>query len=227
MNTPTINLNLAACGCGLADRAPTYPPTPHQDHCPAKHVELPCPIPRSVTFQVVLGECVCGGHIGRGPPAIIDRRSAACPARPISVTCSISGETWARSEVATDTDERPTLTHDQRFLAAHACNSRWALVKALVMGQMFSPENPKHAPERHAALVRLVAQRDALYAALCKMARHETGLWEGLQEAFEAFPASRELRSRTREPLEAPSAIVLMGYVKRLVEQVGNLEGGT
>lgn len=215
-----INVNLEPCTCGLADRAPTHPPTPHQSHCAAAPVLIPCPIPQRVEFQVALGECVCGGHVGRGPPAIMDRRSATCPARPIKVSCSISGKVWAESEVD-DMECHRGMRHDHVCategldVVLQVARDRWALVKALVLG--FTRVTMGGVSRNHADV--LFAQRDAVFAALAAMARAQQALEATLGdfETVMSGDATACLLGR-RYAQEA-----LARYVKRLVEQVGAL----
>jgi hypothetical protein len=102
----TINVNLKPCSCSAgrlnaARRCGTpspVDPLPCDDDCPGKPILIPCPIPPRVEFKVVLGECI---DAGRRPVSPIPRACAPdgrghhvrCPARPISVSCSISGKT--------------------------------------------------------------------------------------------------------------------------------------
>jgi hypothetical protein len=98
MNTPAINVNVnALCLC----RFPEWG-RPHAQDCPGAPGLIPCPIPRSFTFWVVLGECSgCGLSQSRSRDGFV-RHDTDCPARPIRVSCPISGETWEESEVDDD-----------------------------------------------------------------------------------------------------------------------------
>lgn len=207
--TPSVNVNLRY--------------NPRDPHDGEAQVLIPCPVPRSAPFTVALGRCVCGGHIGRGPPAIIDRRSSTCPARPVRVSCSISGKTWEESEV-TDAERAPYppvyLPEDWETFRA-ACRARWGLVKALVLGYTawdYTMSSALAVPL--ATITAMLAQRDAVYAALADMARAEdaqVAARAALRKALDMSPG-RALAPDLRE-----SAIEMGSYVEHLVEQVGVL----
>ena len=140
--TATINVTPRACNQNCATVFPHPPEGEHWGFCAAaQQVLIPCPIPRSVTFEVALGECtVCPpnregvGHF------------ASCAAYPIRVSCSISGKTWAESEVtearSDQTQWQPPFSDENRRLLA-ACRARWALVKALGAGRRASDYGSK------------------------------------------------------------------------------------
>jgi hypothetical protein len=143
-----------------------------------------------------------------------------CPARPVRVSCSITGETWEASEV-TDVEVYPreTLvmvsTYDvPRILAA--CRARWAGVKALVLGLSTTPAL-SHCQG-------LVAQRDEVYAGLADLAQLERGACNAQQRVEGAFPYHRFHRVGGGDHHAAPpSHARLAAYVDFLVEQVGAL----
>ncbi len=214
---PSINVNLSPCDCERSGN-PWKPAfgKPHAEDCAGFQVLVPLSLEpwRSVTMTVRMGECTCGeaeSHALLGGPR--DQHLSACPARPIRVTCYIGGDTWDNSKPV---DFEVLPSHEDPSLAViDACRALWALVKALVLGH-----SDLSAFITGPTALELLAQRDALYASLTDMARHESGVWAGLQRAFDAFPEGRKLRASNRESLEAPSAIVLAGYVQRLIEQV-------
>lgn len=213
---PTINVNLA-CGCNpivLAAGA-------HAADC--GRILIPCPVPRSVTFEVVLGECVKDPFGCKG-----ERHSTLCPishAHPVKVSCSISGNTWEESEVE-DVEPHPTESpqrseHWRVMLlkvgadTPHLRDARkhWALIKALVLGQP--------GPGRW-DVATLFTQRDAVYAALADMVRAE----EMLAKAWAATPTAIRNHSRVfvsvRTPtMERTSHHLLAAYIEHLIEQVG------
>lgn len=198
--TPTINVNLSQCECRIA-RAAAAARGPASDRhwgtCPAAPILIPCPIPRSVTFEVALE---CKEHGGRCQHAA-----------PIRVTCSISGKTWEESEVTDILD--PGITSADMF---RACRDRWALVKALVLGG-------NHDPESHPYEARvLFNQRDAVFAALAVQARLEVEMLEAQQRTVAAIASPRLTTGETR-PEDRPSAQALAVYVERLVEQISVL----
>jgi hypothetical protein len=137
VNTPAVNVNLAKCDCPDFGRSRGTPYRP----CPAVPVFIPLPLPRSVTFQVVLGECsgactTINDTRGYRREVVHDED---CPARPVKVSCSISGKTWAESEVTDAWPEKNDgflCSTGQTFPTLEAvCRDRWSLVKALVLGQ--------------------------------------------------------------------------------------------
>lgn len=190
------------------------------DHSPARvarcygaPVFIPCPVPRSVTFEVVLTtECLCL----KTPRASGHR--ADCPARPVRVSCSISGRTWEDSAVefveradgeciGPMLDRVDTLVRD-----------RWALIKALVLGS-----NSLHGPITDLPGFKLLAQRDAVFAALADMARAEQDACNAQQRVDEAFPFDRYRRNDPDHRSERPSIGRLAAYVEHLIRSVGGL----
>lgn len=91
MNAPAISVNLSPCDCWKHRE-----PGTHQPSCAAKPVRLPLSIPRSFACTVVRGECsgACTTiNDTRGYRREIVHEED-CPARPVNVSCSISGATW-------------------------------------------------------------------------------------------------------------------------------------
>lgn len=225
---PEINVN-------LEHQCPSWCPKTHDgshdvEHaasCYARPVLIPCPIPRSVTFEVALGECVCPANGGRGaaswnpPPACLP----TCPARPIRVSCSISGETWAESEAENpEVQGREWASGRERLAALAACRERWALVKAVLSGiraaSYFTERSPLFKRRE-----TLFAQRDAVFAALCEMAQAELAAWEAQKNLVGLLPANVPTQSGGHAVLAGrePSAYFLAAYVEHLIEQVGVL----
>jgi hypothetical protein len=223
MNTPAINVNVnALCLC----RFPEWG-RPHAQDCPGAPVLIPCPIPRSVTFWVVLGECSgCGLSQSRSRDGFV-RHDTDCPARPIRASCSISGETWEESEVVAceywTGPGRLVIEVSAAAPAWAASRDRWALVKALVLGHM---RGGSITPPLGPAV--LFEQRDAVYGALATMRRSE----QAAHAAFLALPMDlRQASILTKQcgpvaadPVEGgidlPSAKIFAIYVERLIEQV-------
>lgn len=233
----TVNVNLTLCDCTGNDWKPRPLGSTHADDCSGVPLLIPCPIPPSVTFQVALGECLkaCTANTsGRG--WVLGPRSDTshfapghvygCPGRPVRVSCSISGRTWEASEVMPYI-ERPGSavvtwgSKAEQALALGLCRSRWSLVKALVLGM---PHHSFIDLMTGPMALDLLAERDAVFAALAKMARAEEAAAASQRAVIDSFPAVR-LRSPTHlEPLhERPSADLLESYVEHLIEQVGNL----
>lgn len=218
---PTINVNLTPCNCGLASRTPTYPPTPHQDHCSGKPILIPCRLHESFTCDVVLGECACQNVVAGGM-MVPGAHHVRCPARPVRVSCSISGKTWEQSFPVADWD---MVT--ERFVGAYrpvvwpAITDRWALVKALVTG---GTEHDIPEPLRYYRIVaRWVHQRNEVYAALADMARLEEALHNAAGRSATALRACGARVERKGVPLFAPTEHDLTTYVRRMIEQVGAL----
>lgn len=213
---PTINVNLKSCDC---DAIPD-----HAGWCSSTPVLLPCPIHRSVTFEVRLVECTCGNVVASG----VWMRGAhhpSCPARPVRVSCSISGATWEDSEVVDpdlDVPEIERMRHpmmDSRALSA--CRERWALVKALVLGR--DPAEPEVPVTAAQGLLALFQQRDAVFSALAKRVRSEDAGDEAMAEFFSEVPPSVQVDvGHHIQPRLSEHA--LARYVENLVEQVGVLE---
>jgi hypothetical protein len=213
--TPTVNVNLYTyCGDGI-----------HCRHAGHGSVPIPCPIPRSVTFTVRLGECTCQ-HVReiRGGRHADDR-----PARPIRVACSISGKTWEGSEVdgliephrlafgiaPIDDEVIERLTEIAR--------ERWALVKALLTGGIYTL-SARFPPDAVDAIHRLHMQRDAVYSALADMARAEEAAVAAQHRCDEALGVFPHIGPDHRTlPQERPSAARAAAYVERLIEQVSVL----
>jgi len=214
MTTPRINVNPKPCNCGHAAWLAGHHNgmVKHSDTCSSATLLLRCPLPRSVTFMVRLGECKqvrCIGSARRDGHA----HALDCPAHPVAVSCSISGKTWEESAVIeVDGD----YASGAAFLTAQrACVERWALVKALVLGH-------GDAQWKTEATVRLVEQRDAVYAALADMARAEEAALAAQRLIATHFLQTRE-RVHMSNPEERPSAGYLQAFVERLIEQVGAL----
>jgi hypothetical protein len=122
-DAPTINLNLEYCAmCANGEHEPEQ-----SARCPGKPLPIPCPLPPSVTFRVVVGQCPSCGAARPWPHQPECRTPDSL--KPISVSCSISGETWAESSVV-DIEwfhdmEEPSAEMTARIVAA--CRDRWAL----------------------------------------------------------------------------------------------------
>jgi hypothetical protein len=232
VNTPTINVNLAPCVCGgPLPRLLTEGPDVHPGGCPGAPILIPCPIPRSVTVKVPLGACQCriAGRraliefLGAGdsfPGGINAWHDFDCPARPVKASCSISGSTWEESEVVDvdnphENDGRWGAESGDAFRTAlSACNDRWALFKALVLGHTDLSQwltGPK--------VLELLTQRDTVYAALADMARAEQVAYEAQNAVSMVCGRGVSAYHRTAAH-ERPSAHWLAAYVERLLEQV-------
>lgn len=211
---PTVNVNLAPCDCSWTGET-----RPHDATCRSAPVRVPMPLDafRSVALMVRLGECSgrCTGMLWQSPPI----HGAACPARPIRVSCSIFGKTWEESEVADVEKQGPINAYQlptelERTLALAASRGRWALVKALVTGGRDFGHGPNIMTDREVALV---TQRDAVFSALAKAHRAEDSLIDALEDYEEAMRG---------EPvgihgLKRESHGALERYVGHLVDQVG------
>lgn len=216
---PAINVNLKPC----ADWCPvthTIRHTRHDTHCPGAPVLIPLPIPRSVTFQVALGACECTtGGLDTMP------HDDDCPARPVRVSCSVSGDgTWAESEVD---DVWQNVQNAKGWIvdaedadpsALAIARERWALVKALVL-------NVWPVPSAHAAVVEFIRQRDAVFSALADMARAEDAAVAAQGRLDAVLRPGWHARHRPDSHLpaaglERPSRMGLAAYVERLIEQV-------
>jgi hypothetical protein len=209
--------------------------------CAAAPLLIPLPIDnwRSVTFTVALGACPTHPH-DTGPCEPMPSEPHRCvygehPLRTIKVSCSISGKTWEESEVSEasvvemDSIGRILDAQDNGVtgLAASlvaACRARWALVKALVLGQVAVMGDEATARE----VVRVTHQRNAVYAALAKMARCEREYWDAAKAVYVAFPQAHvssdmQVVDPGDDDGDAPSARWLAAYVEHLIEQIGVL----
>lgn len=212
--TATLNVNLAACDCGGAS-----PSGEHAPDCHGPPVLIPRPIPPSVTFEVVLGECVEALKTAILPSAKsrcgLTSHHERCPARLIRVSCDIGGDgTWAGSEV-TDIAPVPELWGVDSNLRAIA-RDRWALVKALVTGSVYTL-SARFSPETVEVIHQLHMHRDAVFAALAAMARAEDAHAAAYSRAWSA------MGKEGPSPEKRSAHWVLAHYVDRLLEQVGNL----
>lgn len=225
-----VNVNLARCDCG--EKHLRYSGGEHRVTCPGKPVLVPLPLEpwRPVTMTVRLGECTCIPL--RGPLAVgLNPWSCdpICPARPIKVTCSIRGKTWEESEVAEvdwqtrnergDWNPSP-MSHAERDAALAACRDRWALVQALVTGE--TPSDPFGRP---VVIPPLYLQRNAVFAAICEMVRHENAAALAQERALKAMdvpwidyggcPGHHSIMDGRR-----PSVVLLARYVGKMIEEV-------
>lgn len=218
---PSINVNLSARHTTCSG---SFHASPECDP-----ILIPCPIPRSVTFSVVLGHCQCSEEPSCQCGASDDREphtrsctgavhQSVCPARAVRVSCSISGKTWEESEVSDwEAQEIEGLAPPALY---HTSRARWALIKALVLGRAHTFQ-PATAP------VHLFPQRDAVYAALADMARAELAAYEA--EVHWGMAIGKAARDDVRHPdpgFDAnvlPSQRRLSAYIEHLIEQVGVL----
>lgn len=227
---PTINVNLAPC-VSWCQRRHAEATATHDTMCPAWPILLPCPVPRSVTFQMVLGECMAafrpGECLSRSRAealGITGKHHPACPAHSVKVACSIVGATWEESDVehcgphtTISTElmyEGTWTTDDAEQYATTTCRDRWALVKALVLGERhdsgYGPPLPFEWCER----------RDAVFAELADMARAEVAAERAQQRCDEVFPYPRyRQQTDTDHRQEKPSRGRLAAYVRYLLEQ--------
>lgn len=204
-----VNVNLKSCDCGhrqylAGDVGPVY--------CVCDRIPIPCPIPRTVEMTVRLGKCTCTTH---GIVMVRERHVSTCPARTIRVTCSIRGDSWETSEVD------PTHGLNPHGAAAMmVCRARWEVVKALVTG--VHPDFDGGAWT--GPTLPLFRQRDAVFAALAKMATKEQGACNAQQECDEAFPYSQYSKPGDPDHRAArPSVARLAAYVSHLIATVGAL----
>lgn len=218
MSMPTINVNVGATHA--------HPNTSDPSFCDSDCASILIPLPldrwRSVPFTVRIGDCACPRSIALRAPSNTEVHRNDCPARPIRVSCSISGKDWASSEVTEiavtggGRDREPT---NEDMAALHeACRDRWALVKALVLG--FDVRDPR-APSVPTALS---SQRDAVFAAIADMAKNEEAGLATKQRLCKACPEIFPKSGVTvPEPEKRESAAFLAACVESLIEQVGAL----
>jgi len=216
-----VNVNLKACPCPSLHRRTREELIHGPEGCPASPVLIPCHIPRSVTFEVALGECAFPNMCG----ATCEGHHPDCPARPSKVACSISGKTWEESEVDGASIEIRGVgspSHLRTDDAVRLFRDRWALIKALVLGGSKVrevPESFRVVP----AVSEMMVQRSAVYAALADMARAEEAALQAQLRVDEAFPFFRFRRNDADHREERPSIGRLGVYVEHLIEQVGVL----
>lgn len=222
MGVPAINVNLAACRCPVPAASPQH----WAEQCAAKPVLIPCRPPPSFTCTVVLGECIASGcgnafsyhTLPTGMSmAGLAIHSDSCPARPVKVSCSISG-TWEESEVV-QVEYCPAPGRLEDFLPGHpvfdACRDRWALVKALVTNDWTGWALTADSP-----ILTLQSQRDAVYAALARLEAADSAARAAHSEAFSALDAA-DVEYSTMTPVGSRAAAMLAAYVKRLITTVG------
>lgn len=224
MSAPTINVNLASCSRHHLplhreeSRYHVLPGTGNLALCEAPPVPVPLSLEpwRSVTMKVRLGECAtplqCIFPHMRGEPRI--DHHGTCPALPIEVTCSMRGKTWAESHVCDAETERGTTLHHGPL--KQSVHERWSLIKALVTG-----EHPDHDTGRWTGpTLPLFEHRDAVYAAVCEVARTEASNLAAQERLVSLLDPKRAMFRPTPED-RRPSAHGLAIYVARLIEQVG------
>lgn len=228
--TPSINVNLTPCNHWKMMPHATRDGSlaSHNPECTPRLILCPLEPFRSVTFSVVLGEC-------RNPCLSVAhypdwQHASNCAARPLRVSCSISGKTWEESEVE-DVEphySEPAQRNDawKAMLLSvgadtphlRAARHRWALVKALVLGHA-QPDVMELVGRWNIA--DAYTQRDAVYAALTDMARHEEAALVAQKNADDAFPFDRYRKSDADHRRFAPSRERLAAFVAYVVEQVG------
>lgn len=204
MKTPELNVNLRRCDC------PTLmmPDVPHLQTCPGTPVLIPCPIPRSVTFTVRLGECRCLNK----DRAADGLHADSCPARPIRVSCSSGGETWPDSKVIA-CDSRDLVFVPDAVSAA--CRARWEIVKALVTGR-HSIDSTRGLDL--AWLDAIFTQRDAVLAKVATLARSEQAYAAAYSDAW------LSIGQRKAPNMEGLTSTTILGeYVEHIIEQAGVL----
>lgn len=211
--TPTIDVNLTRCACPGPVTRQERPS--HFIDCPGKPILIPCPVRRSVTFEVVLGWlCDCRN---RETSTHLPR----CPRDGVRVSCSISGRTWEESKVE-DMDIPPSILADMvatnRVMAA--CRERWELMKALVLGASKVSEFPESF-RMVPAVSEMMGQRTLVFAALADAARLSIARAAALNKASKAAGLAYQYAESVEEDSEP--AIVLADYVEHLIEQVGVL----
>jgi len=219
---PTVNVNPKPCSPLCEDlEDPSGPYRVHASNCRAAPVLIPCPLPPPVSFEVVLGECDCPAKAL--PGASVPHRDY-CPARPVKVSCSISGKTWEESAVGEGYTDTPSGSLASLGRELDACRERWALVKALVLvlGKTMSLHWSEMAsPGQLSELAwGLFAQRDTVYTALVDVVQHEDGLFQRGNDALRAINGHSIMRPA---PDARESALTLGIYVERLIQQVGAL----
>lgn len=228
MSIPTINVNLKKCDCRFRAGhgvGPDYRINGHLTDCAATPVNIPCPIPPSVTFSVVLGECTCFHRSPKGavPPPNWAHVSG-CPAHPVKVSCDTSKNrgtrTWADSFLTCfecPESEAGAFEDDaQADRAVDVCRKLWAMIKAVVLGH----------PTYYTELVpgNLCVQRDAFFSALSEVARLEQALYAAQQEAHAAGGNLKWEGPRVDgNPELRGSSAMLQAWVKKLIERVGVL----
>lgn len=213
--TPQINVNLKPCTCPPGSLAVGI--VHFSNRCDATPLPIPCPIPRSVTFEVTLGDCdgrECYSQFMRLESV---SHGPSCPANPMKVSCSIDGETWAGSEVTGVEVVHPLAPPFPSLL--EIARKRWALVKSLVLGHSI-----EGCPE---TIRNMRAQRDAVFAALADMARAEEASWSAQSRAVSLLDEWHDdgwhLNPETHGDT-LPSSKLLSAYVSHLLEQVSTLQ---
>lgn len=207
--TPTINVNLRSfsCECGPI----------HQPHCDRTPILIPCPIPPSVTVIITENKCRCRAGV-RGP--LNGGHWSDCKGTDVrtQVSADIIGNDWH--------DAKPVgFTIGIVEASDHQCmlvRDRWALVKALVMGESWGDFQHVSALGERMSTGATFAQRDAVYAALAEQARLEVQMLAAQQRTVAAIGSPR-LTASERPPEDRPSAQALEVFVERVIEQVGAL----
>lgn len=158
--------------------------------------------------------CACGPcQAARRSGWVPGKHNAQCPARPVKVCCSISGETWEESEVEDAELGDSGLVAGYELLSA--CRERWVLVKRLVLGQWPTTSAIGVLSE---AIPGLVAQRDTVFAALADMARAESAIIQRMADVDKVHT------NRSRLAFRSVAVDELTTYIERIIEQVGTIE---
>jgi hypothetical protein len=219
-----VNVNLARCDCGGASAEGKHAPD-----CPGALVLVPLSLEpwRIVTMTVRLGDCRCLNK-DRAADGI---HAGSCPARPVRVSCSISGDTWEESEVigtmnSVEVRDCPVGASVLDFVPA--CRARWSIVKALVTGLSWGDFQHEQSLGERMSTGSLFAQRDAVFAVLTEMVRHENAAALAQTQALKAMdatwidyggcPGHHSAMDGRR-----PSVVLLARYVEKLIEEVGSL----
>lgn len=211
MSVPTINVNLKPCSCGhwqwlAGDVGPTK--------CVCAPVLIPCPIPRAVTFEVAPGECDCAEDARRRRGMPLEPHLRSCHARPIRVVCYIDGETWGDSHVEDIEypDGEPQKGTESALVPM--AWERWRAIQMLALGH---PATADAVGVLSEAIPALESQRDAVFSALCDMARAESAIIQRFVDVDKVYT------NRMRKAFSGVVADELSAYVEHLIEQVGVL----
>ena len=194
--TPTINVNLTPNRCECPGRFLAVP-LREQDHrtdCPASPILIPCPIQRSVAMVV------CG----------------------VKYAVAIGGNTWATSHVEDVDAYHDVGTAAPTQSVINECNTRWDTIRAILYA---APEFSR--PGGWFSLdgrMALFASRDAVFSAVCAMARNEREQRE-VQDRLRTLDLPSGDRCKDMgdmgEARDSRAALALERYVTMLIEQVG------
>jgi len=173
----------------------------------------------TINVNINADHTTCSGdfHAPHCAPVLIPcpiPRSVPMVVNGLTLSVTIGGKTWAESRVREVEVSAPHGGMADSDVAE--CSDRWGIVRALLRGDVlwFSSTGAEAQAKR----------RDAVFDAICAMARAERTEFDSASDAARAMGIRQNVVPDPDEASQAillPSAVFLERYVTMLIEQVG------